>query len=246
MDDRSRGAEAERLRLREALAAARAQLDDVYESVRQRSGKAEAAIFRAHQALLDDPELIAEASARIAEGHSAAWAWDRTIEARADEVRQVGDERLSGRAVDIHDVGQRALRLLVNVYSGEPELPDTPVVCFAGDGGFYYHLAELETAARYGINLVAVVNNNGALNQEIPHFDKAYGGDPDERGREMWGFTPVNFAKVAESLGCVGMRVERPDEVGPAIERALGARRPVVIDVVTDHRAFSPKTWTGA
>ena len=125
-------------------------------------------------------------------------------------------------------------------------LPDTPVVCFAGDGGFYYHLAELETAARYGINLVAIVNNNGALNQEIPHFDKAYGGDPDERGREMWGFTPVNFAKVAESLGCMGMRVERPDEVAPAIETALKAKKPVVIDVVTDHRAFSPKTWTGA
>jgi acetolactate synthase-1/2/3 large subunit len=124
-------------------------------------------------------------------------------------------------------------------------LSDTPVVCFAGDGGFYYHLAELETAARYGINLVAIVNNNGALNQEIPHFDKAYGGDPDERGREMWGFTQVNFANVAESLGCMGMRVERPDEVAPAIEKALKAKRPVVIDVVTDHRAFSPKTWTG-
>ncbi|MBI4205629.1 MAG: thiamine pyrophosphate-binding protein [Betaproteobacteria bacterium] len=124
-------------------------------------------------------------------------------------------------------------------------LPDAPVVCFAGDGGFYYHLAELETAARYGINLVVIVNNNGALNQEIPHFDKAYGGDPDERGREMWGFTNVNFAKVAESLNCVGMRVEKPAEVAPALEKALAARQPVVIDVVTDHRAFSPKTWTG-
>ena len=124
-------------------------------------------------------------------------------------------------------------------------LPDTPVVCFAGDGGFYYHLAELETAARYGINLVAIVNNNGALNQEIPHFDKAYGGDPDERGREMWGFTPVDFAKVAESLGCVGMRVEQPEEMAPALEKALKATRPVVIDVITDHRAFAPKTWTG-
>jgi acetolactate synthase-1/2/3 large subunit len=124
-------------------------------------------------------------------------------------------------------------------------LPDTPVICFAGDGGFYYHLAELETTARYGINLVMVVNNNGALNQEIPHFDKAYGGDPDERGREMWGFTQVNFAKVAESLGCVGMRIEKPAELPRAFEQAFAARRPVVMDVVTDHRAFSPKTWTG-
>src|SRR5687768_16456863 len=97
--------------------------------------------------------------------------------------------------------------------------PDSAVICFSGDGGAYYHLAELETAARYGINVVFVVNNNGALNQEIPHFDKAYGGDPQERGREMWGFTPVNFAKVAESLGCVGMRVEQPHGVAPALEK---------------------------
>ena len=124
-------------------------------------------------------------------------------------------------------------------------MPDQPVVCFTGDGGFYYHLAELETAARYGINLVVIVNNNSALNQEIPHFDKAYGGDPDERGREMWGFGKVDFRKVAESLNCVGMRVERPGDVAPALEKALVAQRPVVIDVVTDHRAFSPKTWTG-
>jgi acetolactate synthase-1/2/3 large subunit len=124
-------------------------------------------------------------------------------------------------------------------------LPNTPVICFAGDGGFYYHLAELETAARYGINLVVIVNNNASLNQEIPHFDKAYGGDPDERGREMWGFTERNFVKVAESLGCMGIRVEKPEQMGPAIQKALAAKKPVVIDTVTDHHAFSPKTWTG-
>ena len=51
----------------------------------------------------------------------------------------------------------------------------TPVLCFTGDGGMYYHLAELETAARYGINVVVLVNNNSALNQEIPLINAAYG-----------------------------------------------------------------------
>lgn len=159
----------------------------------------------------------------------------------------------TGAYVEFTRPGQRLIRCAGSLGWGFPgalgvkcALPDAPVVCFAGDGGFYYHLAELETAARYGINLVVVVNNNGALNQEIPHFDRAYGGDPDERGREMWGFNQVNFARVAESLGCVGMRVEKPGEMAPALERALAAGRPVVIDTVTDHRAFSPKTWTGA
>jgi acetolactate synthase-1/2/3 large subunit len=159
----------------------------------------------------------------------------------------------TGALVNFTRPGQRLIRCAGSLGWAFPgalgvkcALPDAPVVCFAGDGGFYYHLAELETAARYGINLVVIVNNNGALNQEIPHFDKAYGGDPDERGREMWGFTPVSFVKVAESLGCMGIRVERPEQMGPAIQKALSAGKPVVIDTVTDHRAFSPKTWTGA
>jgi acetolactate synthase-1/2/3 large subunit len=158
----------------------------------------------------------------------------------------------AGTMVDFTKPGQRLIRCAGSLGWGFPgalgvkcALPDQPVVWVCGDGGFYYHLAELETAARYGINLVVVVNNNSALNQEIPHFDKAYGGDPDERGREMWGFGNVNFAKVAESLNCVGMRVEKPVDLPRALEQALAARRPVVIDAVTDHRAFSQKTWTG-
>jgi phosphoenolpyruvate-protein phosphotransferase len=131
--DSTQGAQAEHQRLRDALAAAREQLNAVYESVKQRSGKNEAAIFRAHQALLDDPELVGEVNAQIAAGHGAAWAWNQTVEARAADVRQVGDERLAGRAVDLHDVGQRVLRLLVSVHHGEPALPDEPVILIADD-----------------------------------------------------------------------------------------------------------------
>ena len=49
--------------------------------------------------------------------------------------------------------------------------------------------AELETAARYGINVVVVVNNNSALNQELPLFDAAYGGT--QRGRPTSGARPT-------------------------------------------------------
>ena len=156
----------------------------------------------------------------------------------------------TGAVVNFTRPGQRLIRCAGSLGWGFPgalgvkcALPDRPVVCFTGDGGFYYHLSELETAARYGINLVVVVNNNSALNQEIPHFDKAYGGDPQERGRDMWGFSNVNFAQVAQALGCVGMRVERPGDMAKTLERALAAGKPVVIDTLTDYRAFSPKTW---
>ena len=78
----------------------------------------------------------------------------------------------------------------------------------AGDGGAYYHLAELETAARYGINVVFIVNNNVGLNQEIPIVDAIYGGGTTN-GDDIWRFDKaVNFAKAAESLGCAGMRID--------------------------------------
>jgi acetolactate synthase-1/2/3 large subunit len=122
-------------------------------------------------------------------------------------------------------------------------LPDAPVVCFTGDGAFYYHIAELETAARNGINLVVVVNNNSALNQEIPMFDAAYGVKGNRQGSEMWEFGNTDFAKIAEQFGCLGMRVERARDLAPALQRAFAAGRPVVIDVVSDPLAYADKAW---
>jgi len=51
---------------------------------------------------------------------------------------------------------------------------------------------------------------------------------------------------LAESLGCLRLRVEKPADIPSALEKALAARKPVVIDIVTDHRAFASKTWTGS
>jgi acetolactate synthase I/II/III large subunit len=123
-------------------------------------------------------------------------------------------------------------------------LPDRPVVCFNGDGGFYYHIAELETARRHNINAVIVVNNNSALNQEIRLNDAAYGGKQRGHSGDMWRFPDIDFARVAESFGCVGMRVEHPDALGDALVKAIALDRPVVIDAVSDMYAIAEKPWT--
>ena len=123
-------------------------------------------------------------------------------------------------------------------------LPDRAVVCFTGDGGFYYHIAELETARRHNINLVTVVNNNSALNQEIRLNDIAYGGKQRGRSEEMWRFPEVNFVKVAEAFGCVGLRVEDPRELNATIKKAIALNKPVVIDAVSDMYAIADKPWT--
>jgi acetolactate synthase-1/2/3 large subunit len=122
--------------------------------------------------------------------------------------------------------------------------PDRPVVTFTGDAGFWYHIAEIETAARWGINAVTVVNNNSSGNQSKRGFDRVYGGTQTEQAREMWTFTKVNFARLAEDMGAVGIRVEKPAELGPAIQQALKANRPVVVDVVTDIDALAPLAVT--
>src|SRR5262249_51586569 len=118
--------------------------------------------------------------------------------------------------------------------------PERPVVVFTGDAGFWYHIAEIETAARWGIGSVTVVNNNSSGNQSKRGFDRVYGGTQTEQAREMWTFRKVNFARIAEEMGAVGIRVEKPADIGPAIARALTAGRPAIIDVVTDIDALAP------
>ncbi len=118
--------------------------------------------------------------------------------------------------------------------------PERPVVVFTGDAGFWYHIAEVETAVRWKINSVTVVNNNGGGNQSKRGFDRAYGGEPTAKSRELWTYNAMNFARLAEDMGALGIRVERASDIAPALKRALAANRPAVIDVVSDIEALAP------
>ena len=122
--------------------------------------------------------------------------------------------------------------------------PERPVICFTGDAGFWYHIAEVETAVRWKINSVTVVNNNGGGNQSKRGFDRAYGGTQTEQARELWTYRPMNFAKLAEDMGALGIRVERASDIAPALQKAIAADRPVVIDVVSDIEALAPTAVT--
>jgi acetolactate synthase I/II/III large subunit len=160
----------------------------------------------------------------------------------------------TGQMLRLTRPGQRFLRCAGSLGWGFPAtlgakcaLPDRAVIGFCGDGGFYYHLAELETAARFGINAIMLVNNNYALNQEKHLFDAAYKGQQRGRAKEMWHFShDVNFARVAEAMGCVGIRVDRPDDIRPALEKALASNAPAVVEVISDVDAMSKRAWTGA
>jgi acetolactate synthase-1/2/3 large subunit len=157
----------------------------------------------------------------------------------------------SGQMIDITKPGQRYIRCEGSLGWGLPgamgvkcALPDRPVLCFTGDGGVYYHLTELETAARHGINLVVVINNNSSLNQEIPLVKAAYREKRDERSGEMWRFkSDADLAKVAQALGCAAFRVEKPAELKDLLPKAFAMGKPVVLDCISEEQALAPTAW---
>ena len=116
------------------------------------------------------------------------------------------------------------------------------VVCFTGDGGFYYHLAELESAHRAGIAVTVIVNNNSGFGQNLTGVHRIAGNRPG-RGEELIRFGPTDFTAVARSFGVRGIRVEQPGEIAPALREALAADATVVVDVVTDLEPRAPEAW---
>jgi len=119
------------------------------------------------------------------------------------------------------------------------------VLCFTGDGAFYYHLAELETARRCGIAVTVVVNNNSGFGQNLTGVRRVAGNRPG-RGEELIRFGPTDFTAVARSFGVRGVRVERADAIAPALKEALQSDEPVVVDVVTDLEPRAPEPWAPA
>src|SRR6202789_3900837 len=118
--------------------------------------------------------------------------------------------------------------------------PDRPVVTFTRDAGLWYHIAEIETAVRWGINAVTVVNNNGGGNQSKRGFDRVYGGQQTDKAREMWTFRKTNFAHIAEDMGALGIRVEQASAFPAALAQAVAGHRPGGHGVGTDIEALAP------
>jgi acetolactate synthase-1/2/3 large subunit len=155
----------------------------------------------------------------------------------------------TGTMVYLTHPGQRYLRCAGSLGWALPAslgvkcaAPDRPVVCFTGDGGFWYHVGELETACRSGIRIVTVVNNNFALGQCAGPIRKLYAGragNPDD----LCAFSRASLAAVAREMGCLGIRVEAPADIAPAIRRALAADRPAVVEVITDVNCQPPEPW---
>ena len=155
----------------------------------------------------------------------------------------------TGTMIDLKEQTQQYIRCAGSLGWGFPgalgakcALPDRPVICFTGDGGFWYHMSELETALRYGINAVIVVNNNHSLKQEKRSNDRLYAGQPGNP-EELWHMLDVDLAKLAQAIGCFGIRVDQPGQIQSALEQAIASGKPAVVDVVSDIEGIAPPAW---
>jgi acetolactate synthase-1/2/3 large subunit len=156
----------------------------------------------------------------------------------------------TGTMIEFNGAGQTYLRAAGSLGWSFPAslgakcaAPGRAVLCFTGDGGFYYHLAELESARRCGIAAVVVVNNNSGFGQNLTGVRRIAGNRPG-RGEALVRFGPTDFTAVAKSFGVRGIRVERPAEIAPALVEALAAGAPIVVDVVTDLEPRAPEPWS--
>ncbi len=158
----------------------------------------------------------------------------------------------TGTMIDLKHPDQMFIRCAGSLGWGLPAAmgakcaqPDRPVICFTGDGGIWYHMTELNTAKKTGINTVTVINNNHSLNQEQGGVESVYDGRTPGSD-ELWLFPDTDFAKMAESMGCFGITVKQPSELASALAQAFDVGKPAIVDVKTHLEGIAPVAWSPA
>jgi acetolactate synthase-1/2/3 large subunit len=114
--------------------------------------------------------------------------------------------------------------------------PDRQVVLLVGDGAFGFSGMEFDTLSRHGVDVVAVMGNNGiwALEKHPMEFLYGYSVAAELRPR-------TRYDEVVAALGGHGELVERPADLKPALERAFAAGRPALVNVLTDPSVVYPR-----
>ena len=116
-------------------------------------------------------------------------------------------------------------------------MPDRAVVSVTGDGGFMFGMPELATAVQHNIGLITLLFNNRAYgnvrrDQQMNFDGRLIGADLDN----------PDFVKLAESVGADATRVDSPEGLRPALQRAIDADRPAVIEI-TIERGSEASPW---
>ena len=109
--------------------------------------------------------------------------------------------------------------------------PDKHVINIIGDGAFGMTGFEMDTAVRYGINTITIILDNSTLEISRGAAERMVGHKPISW--QSFDIKGTDYAKVAEGFGALAIRVEKPEELIPAYEKALTANKPVLISIAT-------------
>ncbi|HZJ25750.1 MAG TPA: acetolactate synthase [Acidimicrobiia bacterium] len=115
--------------------------------------------------------------------------------------------------------------------------PDRQVVLLLGDGATGFSLGDFDTLVRFGVNVVAVIGNNGIWGLEKHPMQAVYGYDVAAELRPG-----TRYDQVAEALGAHGELVSEPNAIGPALDRAFAAGGLSVVNVLTDPGDAYPRS----
>jgi acetolactate synthase-1/2/3 large subunit len=157
-------------------------------------------------------------------GYSAAWA---------------------GALADIREAGRNFLRAdgslgwaFPGALGAQMAAPDRQVICITGDGGFGYHIGDIETAIRHRLPVVVIILNNQTLAFEEHVQDLLYGKVVPEVNE----FVDVDYGSIARAFGASGFRVTNIAEFDLALAYGLHREGPTIIDAVIDRSAIAPVT----
>jgi acetolactate synthase-1/2/3 large subunit len=117
-------------------------------------------------------------------------------------------------------------------------MPDKQVVVVTGDGSFGLNAMELETAVRHDIPIVVIVSNDQGWGM-VKHHQRLCYADDRLCGTELG---TIHYEKIAEALGGYGEFVDKPEDIAPAVKRAIDSGGPACVNVMTDPTVFSPAT----
>ncbi len=168
--------------------------------------------------LADDAVLVADT------GYSSAWA------GALAEVKQAGRHFMRADG----SLGW-AFPAALGAQLAEP---DRQVVCITGDGGFGYHIGDIETAIRQQLPVIVVILNNQTLAFEEHVQDLLYGKVVPSVNE----FVDVNYGAIARAFGASGFRVANIEDFEQALAHGLKRNGPTIIDAVIDRDAIAPVT----
>ncbi|MBL9097416.1 MAG: thiamine pyrophosphate-binding protein, partial [Alphaproteobacteria bacterium] len=116
--------------------------------------------------------------------------------------------------------------------------PNKRVVLVTGDGAVGFHIQEFDTMVRHGLPVLTIIFNNRAWGMSIHGQEAMYG----RNAHVITELADTNYHTVAQAFGCHGARIDRLEDVGPAVKRALASGTPACLNIIVDREAVHPIT----